>query len=110
MKIVFNLWSFRATNSKIIDDATPEMKMTNFSSKALGGLGFQAFHQRTLSACSTATAKLTCIAAAFILLLMGIPLVLLGAAAASTGDDHVPFHTAHKICVKRKLQKRITII
>ncbi|XP_059215624.1 high-affinity choline transporter 1-like [Centropristis striata] len=50
----------------------------------LGSLGYQCFHQRTLSASSTATAKLTCFAAAFILPILGIPSILVGAAAAST--------------------------
>ncbi|XP_068184130.1 high-affinity choline transporter 1-like isoform X2 [Antennarius striatus] len=51
---------------------------------ALGGLGYQAFHQRTLSASSTASAKTSCFAAAFAVLIFGIPPVLIGAAAAST--------------------------
>ncbi|XP_068183053.1 high-affinity choline transporter 1-like [Antennarius striatus] len=51
---------------------------------ALGLLAFQCFHQRILSASSTATAKMSSIAAGFSILLFGIPLVLLGAAAAST--------------------------
>uniref|UniRef100_A0A3Q3W5P1 Solute carrier family 5 member 8 n=1 Tax=Mola mola TaxID=94237 RepID=A0A3Q3W5P1_MOLML len=42
------------------------------------------FHQRTLSAASSATAKITCFAAAFIVPVLGIPPILLGAAAAST--------------------------
>ncbi|XP_068604347.1 high-affinity choline transporter 1-like [Brachionichthys hirsutus] len=50
----------------------------------LGGLGYQSFHQRTLSASSAASAKLSCFVAAFLLLVFAIPPVLLGAAAAST--------------------------
>ncbi|XP_059215537.1 high-affinity choline transporter 1-like [Centropristis striata] len=50
----------------------------------LGTLGYQCVYQRTLSASSTATAKLTCLVAAFILPILGIPPILLGAAAAST--------------------------
>ncbi|XP_059215821.1 high-affinity choline transporter 1-like [Centropristis striata] len=50
----------------------------------LGSLGYQSLHQRTLSASSTANAKLTCFAAAFILPILGIPSMLVGAAAAST--------------------------
>uniref|UniRef100_A0A8C2XGC7 High affinity choline transporter 1 Hemicholinium-3-sensitive choline transporter n=1 Tax=Cyclopterus lumpus TaxID=8103 RepID=A0A8C2XGC7_CYCLU len=42
------------------------------------------FHQRTLSAASSATAKITCFAAAFIVPTLGIPPILLGAVAAST--------------------------
>ncbi|XP_041645768.1 high-affinity choline transporter 1-like [Cheilinus undulatus] len=51
---------------------------------ALGALGYQCFHQRTLSASSTSTAKITCLVAGFIYPLFGIPPILLGAAAAST--------------------------
>lgn len=54
-------------------------------SQGLGNLGLQNFHQRTLSASSSATAKITCFAAAFIVPTLGIPPILLGAVAASTG-------------------------
>ncbi|XP_059215824.1 high-affinity choline transporter 1-like [Centropristis striata] len=50
----------------------------------LGSMGYQCLHQRTLSASSTANAKLTCFAAAFILPILGIPSILVGAAAVST--------------------------
>ncbi|CAJ1066843.1 high-affinity choline transporter 1-like [Xyrichtys novacula] len=68
---------------------TPELKKTwniidDFLFFALGGLGFQCSHQRTLSASSLATAKITCIAAALVFPLFGIPSILIGAAAAST--------------------------
>uniref|UniRef100_UPI0037E81AAD high-affinity choline transporter 1-like isoform X2 n=1 Tax=Semicossyphus pulcher TaxID=241346 RepID=UPI0037E81AAD len=68
---------------------TPEPKKTwimidEFLFFALGGLGDQCVHQRTLSASSLATAKITCLAAAFIFLVFAIPPILLGAAAAST--------------------------
>ncbi|KAM4599829.1 high-affinity choline transporter 1-like [Fundulus diaphanus] len=56
----------------------------NFLLLGLGNLGLQNFHQRTLSAVSSATAKITCFAAAFIVPTLGIPPILLGAAAAST--------------------------
>lgn len=55
-------------------------------SQSIGDLGFQDFHQRTLSASSSATAKLRCYAAAFLIPTFGIPPVLIGAAAASTGS------------------------
>lgn len=55
--------------------------------QALGSVSFQGFHQRTLAATSSATAQLTCFAAALLYLLFGIPPVLLGAAAASTGES-----------------------
>uniref|UniRef100_UPI0037E89AD8 high-affinity choline transporter 1-like n=1 Tax=Semicossyphus pulcher TaxID=241346 RepID=UPI0037E89AD8 len=68
---------------------TPEPKKTwiiidDFLFFALGNLGYQCFHQRTLSASSSANAKITCIVAAFLFLLFGIPPILLGAAVAST--------------------------
>ncbi|XP_071753521.1 high-affinity choline transporter 1-like [Centroberyx gerrardi] len=56
----------------------------NFLLMGLGNLGLQNFHQRTLSASSSATAKITCFAAAFIVPTLGIPPILLGAVAAST--------------------------
>ncbi|XP_049927014.1 high-affinity choline transporter 1-like [Epinephelus moara] len=58
--------------------------MDDFLFFALGSMGYQCFHQRTLSASSTSTAKVMCLIAAFVLLIFGIPPVLLGAAAAST--------------------------
>ncbi|KAL7382876.1 hypothetical protein ABVT39_000704 [Epinephelus coioides] len=58
--------------------------MDDFLFFALGSMGYQCFHQRTLSASSTSTAKVMCLIAAFVLLMFGIPPVLLGAAAAST--------------------------
>ncbi|XP_030011120.1 high-affinity choline transporter 1-like isoform X1 [Sphaeramia orbicularis] len=51
---------------------------------SVGDLGFQDFHQRTLSASSSTTAKLRCYAAAFLIPTFGIPPVLIGAVAAST--------------------------
>ncbi|XP_041645674.1 high-affinity choline transporter 1-like [Cheilinus undulatus] len=68
---------------------TPELKTAwriadDFLFFALGSLGYQCLHQRTLSASSTATAKITCLVAAFIFLFFGIPPILLGAGAAST--------------------------
>ncbi|XP_068184236.1 high-affinity choline transporter 1-like [Antennarius striatus] len=67
----------------------PEMKkiwimIDDFLYFALGGLGYQAFHQRTLAASSTASAKISCFAAAFFMLIFAIPPILIGAAAAST--------------------------
>ncbi|XP_068182968.1 high-affinity choline transporter 1-like [Antennarius striatus] len=56
----------------------------NFLILGLGNLGLQNFHQRTLSASSSSTAKISCFAAALIVPTLGIPPILLGAAAAST--------------------------
>ncbi|XP_060896354.1 high-affinity choline transporter 1-like [Labrus mixtus] len=56
----------------------------NFLFLTLGNQGYQCFHQRTLSASSPFTAKLTCFAAAFVVILFAIPSALLGVAAAST--------------------------
>ncbi|KAF3841684.1 hypothetical protein F7725_023635 [Dissostichus mawsoni] len=46
---------------------------------SIGDLGFQDFHQRTLSASSSTTAKLRCYAAAFLIPTFGIPPVIIGA-------------------------------
>eukprot|EP00064_Thunnus_orientalis_P018791 superscaffoldBa00004449_g18897 len=59
-----------------------------FISLGLGSLGYQCVHQRTLSASSLGTAKLSCLVAAFVLLVFGIPPILLGAAVSSTGNDN----------------------
>ncbi|KAM3866506.1 high-affinity choline transporter 1-like [Diretmus argenteus] len=56
----------------------------NFLLLALGNLGYQDFHQRTLSASSSATARITCFAAAAIIIVCAIPSLLVGAVAAST--------------------------
>lgn len=50
---------------------------------ALGGLAYQALHQRILSAGSSAQAQVTCFAAAGAVFVMGIPSVIIGAVAAS---------------------------
>ncbi|KAM4590948.1 high affinity choline transporter 1-like [Odontesthes bonariensis] len=68
---------------------TPELKriwtmIDDFLYLSLGSLGYQCFHQRILSASSSASAKLTCFAAAFLILVFGIPPILIGAAASST--------------------------
>ncbi|XP_068184082.1 high-affinity choline transporter 1-like [Antennarius striatus] len=67
----------------------PEMKkiwimIDDFLYFALGGLGYQSFHQRILSASSAALAKISCFAAAFLIVIFAIPPVLIGAAATST--------------------------
>uniref|UniRef100_A0A3P8TJ28 Solute carrier family 5 member 8 n=1 Tax=Amphiprion percula TaxID=161767 RepID=A0A3P8TJ28_AMPPE len=51
---------------------------------ALGGLAYQAFYQRILSAASSTQAQVTCFASSFFCLVLGIPSVLIGAVAAST--------------------------
>ncbi|XP_075899356.1 high-affinity choline transporter 1-like [Nelusetta ayraudi] len=56
----------------------------NFLLMVLSNLGYQDFHQRTLSASSPRTAQLTCFIAAPLLLVFGIPSMLIGAVAAST--------------------------
>ncbi|XP_062255675.1 high-affinity choline transporter 1-like [Platichthys flesus] len=58
--------------------------MDDFFMFALGTLGYQCLHQRTLAASSLATAKRSCLVAAFVILVFGTPPILLGAAAAST--------------------------
>lgn len=48
-------------------------------------MGYQDFHQRTLSSSSPRTAQLTCFIAAPLFIVFGIPSMLIGAVAASTG-------------------------
>lgn len=52
--------------------------------QALGGLAYQAFYQRILSASSYTQAQVTCYASSAFCLVLGIPSVLVGAVAAST--------------------------
>ncbi|XP_071773257.2 high affinity choline transporter 1-like [Centroberyx gerrardi] len=56
----------------------------DFLMLVLGSLAFQCFHQRTLSASSSAKAQVTCYAAGLVIAILGIPPVLVGAVAAST--------------------------
>lgn len=53
--------------------------------QALGGLAYQAFYQRILSASSYTQAQVTCFASSGFCLVLGIPSILVGAVAASTG-------------------------
>lgn len=55
-------------------------------SQALGGLSCQALYQRILSAASTTQAQITCYAATLPFFIMGIPSVVIAAAAASAGN------------------------
>ncbi|XP_023122537.2 high-affinity choline transporter 1-like isoform X1 [Amphiprion ocellaris] len=50
----------------------------------LGSLGFQCFYQRVLSSSSSATAKLSCFIAAFVIVVFGVPSILIGAVVSST--------------------------
>ncbi|XP_075319623.1 high affinity choline transporter 1-like isoform X2 [Odontesthes bonariensis] len=56
----------------------------DFMLLALGGLAYQAFYQRILSASSYTQAQVTCFASSAVCLVLGIPSVLVGAVAAST--------------------------
>ncbi|KAM7418502.1 hypothetical protein PAMA_015901 [Pampus argenteus] len=56
----------------------------DFMLLALGGLAYQAFYQRILSASSYTQAQVTCFASSGFCLVLGIPSILIGAVAAST--------------------------
>ncbi|XP_033845169.2 high affinity choline transporter 1-like isoform X2 [Periophthalmus magnuspinnatus] len=58
---------------------------------AIGGICYQAFYQRVLSAASDAQAKLTCFVGAVLCPILGIPSVLVGAVAASTDWNQTSF-------------------
>ncbi|XP_034434876.1 high-affinity choline transporter 1-like [Hippoglossus hippoglossus] len=58
---------------------------------AVGGICYQAFYQRVLSMATDAQAKITCYAAAGICPLLGIPSILIGAAAASTNWNQTSY-------------------
>lgn len=63
-----------------------------FIFKTLGSLGYQSFHQRTLSASSSSAAKIACFFSAFLIVIFGIPSILIGAAAVSTGIINLLIH------------------
>ncbi|KAK7904590.1 hypothetical protein WMY93_017197 [Mugilogobius chulae] len=66
------------------DPKTIGIKLDDFLYLALGSLGYQCVHQRVLSASSTRTATITCCFAAVLIVVLGIPSLLIGAAASST--------------------------
>ncbi|XP_072313823.1 high-affinity choline transporter 1-like [Eucyclogobius newberryi] len=66
------------------DLKTIGIKLDDFLYLALGSLGYQCVHQRTLSASSTRTATITCCFASVLIVVLGIPPLLIGVAASST--------------------------
>lgn len=58
-----------------------------FLQQAVGSMAIQDFHQRTLSSSSTSVARRVCFLAAGVVLVAGIPSTLIGAVAASMGDQ-----------------------
>ncbi|KAM9357029.1 high-affinity choline transporter 1-like [Symphorus nematophorus] len=67
-----------------VDEERAWRWIDNFLILALGNLGCQDFHQRTLSASSSATARIICFIAAPLIFIFGVPSALIGAVAAST--------------------------
>ncbi|XP_033482569.2 high-affinity choline transporter 1-like [Epinephelus lanceolatus] len=82
-KTAFN-FTYQAPWIGSVDEERAWRWIDNFLILSLGNLGYQDFHQRTLSAASSATARITCFIAAPIVFILGIPSTLIGAAAAST--------------------------
>ncbi|TDH07552.1 hypothetical protein EPR50_G00107240 [Perca flavescens] len=82
-KTAFN-FTYQAPWIGSVDKERAWRWIDNFLLLAFGNLGYQDFHQRTLSAASSATARITCFIAAPLMLILGIPSVLIGAVAAST--------------------------
>uniref|UniRef100_UPI0037E87519 high-affinity choline transporter 1-like n=1 Tax=Semicossyphus pulcher TaxID=241346 RepID=UPI0037E87519 len=56
-----------------------------------GGLCYQAFYQRVLSTATDAQAQITCYAGAVLCPILGIPSLIIGAAAASTNWNQTSF-------------------
>lgn len=82
-KTAFN-YTYQAPWIGSLDEDMAWRWIDNFLLLSLGNLGCQEFHQRTLSASSSTTARITCFIAAPIVFILGIPSVLIGAVAAST--------------------------
>ncbi len=61
-----------------------------------------------MSASSSTAAKLTCLVAAFVLILFGIPPALLGAAAASVGNhaEATPCYASHHLKEEKQIKSR----
>lgn len=55
--------------------------------QGVGNMAIQDFYQRTLSSSSTSVARRVCFIAAGVVLFAGIPSTLIGAVAASMGDQ-----------------------
>lgn len=64
----------------------------------LGGIPWQVYFQRVLSASSATYAQVLSFIAAFGCLVMAVPSVLIGAIGASTGQRHMSLHM-HSLCV-----------
>lgn len=56
------------------------------SLQSIGGMCYQAFYQRVLSSASDAQAKITCYVGAVLCPILGLPSLIVGAAAASTSS------------------------
>nr|XP_020448774.1 high-affinity choline transporter 1-like isoform X3 [Monopterus albus] len=82
-KTAFN-FTYQAPWIGTVEEERAWRWIDNFLILTLGNLGYQDFHQRTLSSSSSATARLTCFIAALLIFVLGIPSVLIGAVAAST--------------------------
>ncbi|XP_068571031.1 high-affinity choline transporter 1-like [Cebidichthys violaceus] len=82
-KTAFN-FTYQAPWIGSVDKERAGRWIDNFLILSLGNLGYQEFHQRTLSAASSATARIICFIAAPLVIILGIPPVLIGAVAAST--------------------------
>ncbi|XP_074504770.1 high-affinity choline transporter 1-like [Sebastes fasciatus] len=82
-KTAFN-FTYQAPWIGSVDKERAWSWIDNFLLLALGNLGYQSFHQRTLSAASSTTARITCFIAAPLIFILGIPSLLIGAVAAST--------------------------
>ncbi|XP_056251695.1 high affinity choline transporter 1-like [Seriola aureovittata] len=77
-------YTFRAPWINKLESKFAWTTIDGFLYLSLGSLGYQSFHQRTLSASSSSSAKMSCFVAAFCILIFGIPPILIGAVAAST--------------------------
>lgn len=65
----------------------------------LGGIPWQVYFQRVLSASSATYAQVLSFIAAFGCLVMAVPSVLIGAIGASTGQRHMSLHMHMSVCV-----------
>ncbi|CAK6982083.1 high-affinity choline transporter 1-like [Scomber scombrus] len=82
------IWASFKSKKEQKKSAATRMDMVLLGNRNLnlgcGNLGYQAYHQRTLSASSSAAAQTTSFAATFCMFVFGTPSLLIGAVAAST--------------------------
>lgn len=78
--------------------------------QAVGNMAVQDFYQRTLSSSSTSVARRVCFIAAGVVFFAGIPSTLIGAVAASMGDQLQVSHSIVNIWILMYFSSPVVIL